>query len=250
MTRRLAILVCGITLFAASPARAQLSSWTDKGFLNMSGAGGTGSTTTLTTTFKSFQVYQETATATGTQTIETGGGFFDLTIGARVWNNFGVGFDFWKGPSKTSDATVTSSIPDPVFFDKPRAISSTVSGLESSETWIAIPIFFMIPATDKIDVMIFGGPAVVSMSADVLDPNSFSMVLPESASGPQLNFGHTTLSKSSWGYQLGVDGRYMFTKMIGAGVFLRVSKATSNLRSDVSIDNGGFQMGGGLRVRF
>src|SRR5689334_16442686 len=90
MTRRLAILVCGVTLFAASPAWAQLSSWTDKGFLNVSGAGGTGSTTTLNTTFTSFQVYQEAATATATQTVQTGGGFFDVTAGGRVWNNFGV----------------------------------------------------------------------------------------------------------------------------------------------------------------
>ncbi len=250
MTRRLALLVCGLTLLAATPARAQLSSWDDRGFLNLSGAGSSGSTKDFATSFNSFSIYQETATASATQTVKSGGGFFDITLGARVWNNIGIGFNYWKGSSKSVDAPVTASIPDPIFFDKPRAIATSITGLQYAETWVAVPFIFTIPATDKVDVMVFGGPALVSADLDVPNSTSFSMTVPEASSGPQLNFTKTSFSKKTWGYQFGVDGRYMITKVIGAGAFLRVTKATSNFNNTVSMDAGGVQVGGGLRVRF
>lgn len=249
MTRRVAILACSVMFFAAGTASAQLSTWTDRGFLNLSGAGQTGSTTSLTTTFKSFSIYNETANGSAAQTLETGGGIFDITVGARVWNNLGVGFDFFKAPSKTMNAPVAATVPDLAFYDTPRAVSTAVNNLEYAETWVAFPIVFMIPVTDKIDVMPFAGPALVSVHLDVVDPNTFSLAS-EGTSGPQLNLASTTLSKKTWGYQLGVDARYMFNRTVGAGAFLRVTKATSNLTGAVSVDAGGFQVGGGLRVRF
>src|SRR5262245_36625385 len=183
MTRRVAILACSVMFFAAGTASAQLSNWTDRGFLNLSGAGSTGSTTNLTTTFKSFSVYQETANGSAAQTLETGGGIFDITAGARVWHNLGVGFDFFKAPSKTMDAPVAATVPDLIKYDNPRSVSTSVTNLEYTETWIAIPIVFMIPATDKIDVMPFAGPALVSVNLDVVDPNTFSLAS-DGASGP------------------------------------------------------------------
>src|SRR5438552_1983052 len=97
MTRRVAALVCGFVLVVAGKASAQLIAWEDRAFVNLTGAGQTGNTKDLTTNFKSFSVYGETAAASGKQTVSTGGGLFDVTVGARAWNNLGIGLSFWSG---------------------------------------------------------------------------------------------------------------------------------------------------------
>jgi len=250
MTRRVAVLVCGLTLLAAGRASAQLSAWNDRGFLNLSGAGQTGTSKDLTfdssnTPGFGFVVYGENANVGARRSVTGGGGIFDVTAGARVWNNLGAAISFWRR-SDNADATVTASIPDPAFFDKPRSVATSISGLTHKEKWVAVLGVFTVPMTDKIDVMVLAGPAVVSVDHEI--PTGVS--LSEGNSGPQLTFTRSTLSKSTWGYQLGVDGRYMITKMLGAGMFLRLSKATSDLSNAVSLESGGFQAGIGVRVRF
>jgi hypothetical protein len=253
MTRRVAVLVCGLVLFGAGRASAQLSSWDDRGFLNLSGGSQTGTSKDLTGDL-TFSVYGETASVGAKRHVDGGGGLFDVTAGARVWNNVGAAVSFWKR-TDNADATVTASIPDLAFFDKPRSVSTTVPGLGHKETWVAVLAVYTVPVTDKIDVMILAGPAVTSVDHEIPCNNTAgsylcSVTMTEGSSGPQLTFTRSTLSKSIWGYQLGIDGRYMFTKMIGAGLFLRASKATANLNNSVSLDLGGFQAGAGVRVRF
>jgi hypothetical protein len=55
------------------------------------------------------------------------------------------------------------------------------------------------------------------------------------------------------GFNIGVDGTYLFTDRIGGGIVLRYTGGSVDLDSDagtVSLDVGGFQIGFGLRVRF
>jgi hypothetical protein len=59
-----------------------------------------------------------------------------------------------------------------------------------------------------------------------------------------------TISKGFWGIQIGVDGRYMFTEHIGAGLFLRYSGASGDVVDGLNLDLGGFQVAGGVRLKF
>jgi hypothetical protein len=61
--------------------------------------------------------------------------------------------------------------------------------------------------------------------------------------------------ESTVGFNLGVDGRYMFTRNIGAGAMLRFTHAGVSLTSptggdDIKVDAGGFEIAAGLRFRF
>jgi hypothetical protein len=42
----------------------------------------------------------------------------------------------------------------------------------------------------------------------------------------------------------------MVTKNFGAGAFIRYSGASGDITDEVNLDLGGFQGGGGLRIRF
>src|SRR5690606_34287751 len=149
MSRRLVAFVCAGLLMSATPALAQMQ-WTDEGFLGISGGVQVGAPDV--TTSSSFEQYGETATL-DTSIDMKAGAFFDVQAGYRVWRNLaiGAGYTFVTGEG---DATIDGSIPDPIRFDAPRAVSATASGLGRTEQWFSALLAWGIPVTDKIDILV------------------------------------------------------------------------------------------------
>jgi len=52
------------------------------------------------------------------------------------------------------------------------------------------------------------------------------------------------------GVNVGVDGTYLFTPRVGAGIFLRYAGGSVDLPSAPGLKVGGFQAGIGARIRF
>jgi hypothetical protein len=242
MVQRIALLVCGLSLVGAQAASAQILAWGDYGFVNVN-FGGQSKSNEIATSF-AFGLYEETATVDINQK-HGGGAFFDLSGGYRVWRNVAAGLSYFRR-SADADGTLTASIPDPVGFNTPRTVTGSVSGLQRRETWIGFLGTYVIPVTDKMDVMAFGGPAFAKLTQQFVNGVSSS----EGTSGPTVTTTIETVKKSYWGYQIGVDVRYLITKQLGAGGFLRISSADGTLKGDEKADMGGFQVGGGLRVKF
>lgn len=239
MSRRLAVLVCGLVLSSATPALAQMQ-WTDKGFVNLSGGIQVGSSDI--TSDSSFEIYGETATLSSAQDVKSGP-FFDLHAGYRVWRNLAVGASY-SFVSGKGDAALTGSIPDPIRFDAPRAASVTVSDLKHRETWIAGLLTWGLPVTDKIDILISGGPAYVTVEQEL--PTGATVSEP----GPTLSaVSVEESSESAIGFVASGDVRYMITSRVGLGLLARFATASVDI-GDVKVDAGGFQIGGGVRIKF
>jgi len=240
MVRRLAVLACGLVLSTATPALAQVQ-WADRGFLNVSGGIQVG--TSDVSSSQTFDLYGETATLASAQDVK-GGPFFDGQAGYRVWRNLavGVGVSFM---SSKSDAAITGTIPDPILFDNPRTAAVTAGDLAHSETWFAGLLTWAMPVTDKIDVFFSGGPAFVQVKQEL--PITATVNEP----GPTLtNVSVTEFSESAVGFVASVDVRYMVTSRIGLGALAKFSAASVDLTEDTKMDAGGFQLGGGVRIRF
>jgi len=123
--------VLALCLFAVpSVASAQTMQWTDKGYVAFTVGAQVGSHKLDTSS--TFPLYEETATVTSHQEIQ-GGGFFDIGGAYRVWGqNLLAGVNFTH-TSSDADVAITGSIPDPVFFDRPRAVNTTQTGAQHSE---------------------------------------------------------------------------------------------------------------------
>lgn len=242
MAKKVTVLVCGLLLFGATQAFAQLIPWKDKAFINISGGAQTVARDTKTDF--TFTLYQEPASVSALRTVK-GGGFFDFMAGYRVWKNFAVGLQFMTR-SANGDAAVTALLPDPIGFDQPRNVTSSISGLVHKERWTSLIVAYGLPATDKIDIILFAGPAAVKLDHEV--PSDVSVT--EGAGGPQLTFTRSILSRTVWGSIAGADVRYMFSKNFGAGAFVRFESANANLAGDLKVEAGGAQVGGGLRIRY
>jgi hypothetical protein len=234
----LALVMCA---FAAPAAYAQMQ-WTDKGFLNVNVGAQVGSHDLATDT--TFDLYRETGTLKTTQSVK-GGGFFDFTGGYKVWRNLALGVGYTHTASDT-DVAVSASIPDPLFFDAPRALTYSTSGSKHKENAVNISGTWMVPVTDKIDVDVAFGPTIFAVKQDV--PRSISVSEP----GPTVS--STTMSsesKSTVGIHFGFDVNYLITKRYGAGLVGRYSWGSVNLPGATKkLTVGGFQIGAGVRVRF
>jgi len=230
--------MCGL---AAPSAHAQMT-WTDKGFLNVTGGIQTGSHTLATDT--SFDLYDERATVGTTQDI-SGGAFFDLSAGYKVWGNVALGAGYSWTSSK-ADAAVSALIPDRDFFDRHRAVTASANDLNHTESAVHLMAVYMMPVTDKVDVGLSAGPTIFQVSQDL--PGALTVSEP----GPTVTGAAVTeIKKTTIGFNVGVDVTYLVTKKIGIGGLARYTKGSADLDGATEkLTVGGFQLGGGIRIRF
>jgi hypothetical protein len=225
----------------AQPADAQMQ-WTDKGFANVSfGVQAPSHTLTTNTTF---DIYGETASQIASQDVG-GGAFFDISAGYKVWKNLAAGIGLTFVGSK-SDLIVNAQIPDPVFFDRPRAVSATLPDANHKQTAINLTGTWIMPVTEKVDVGFQFGPTIFLVSQDV--PGTLQVAEP----GPTVT--SAALSKddhTSIGVHFGVDATYLITPRFGAGLLVRYSVGSVDIvGSEEGLTLGGFPIGFGGRLRF
>ena len=245
MKKTLFLLVVGAacSLGVAQSAHAQQMTWTDKAFVsvNLGAQAPSQSLTTVSTP----DIYGEAASFTSTEDVG-GGFFFDISGGYKVWKNLAVGLGVTHVGSST-DLTVDAAIPDPLFFDSPRLLTTTIPDAHHSQTGINLTGTWFQPITDKIDIGYQFGPTIFLVSQDV--PGTPTITEP----GPVITaFPLAKQDKTTVGVHFGVDLTYMVTPRFGVGGLARYTWGSAKLAEsdDDSLTLGGFQIGGGLRVRF
>jgi hypothetical protein len=252
MLKTIAAAICGVVVCSGTASAQVLSVWQEKIFVNIS-FGGTSGAGDVTQQF-SFPYLDETATIDSTRPVK-GGGLFDFTAGAMVIDNWAAGISFSHHSAKSS-ATFTGNIPDPIFPDMPRVVTGSLPDMVHSEDWFAFLGGYLLPKlpkrsylpdfTERMDIMVFAGPVRAGVEHEVVS----AATVTEGGSGPEVTLDRQVIHKGFWGVQVGVDLRYMFTRNIGAGGFLRFSGASGDVTEGVNLDLGGFQGGAGVRFKF
>src|SRR5262245_40295436 len=115
-----AALIAAVLVGGSLPARAQ-TPWEDRAFVNLSFGVDTGSEDLSSRA--TFPYAGETGSVETTASFGSFG-IFDIAGGARVVNNFTIGFAFHTGGT-TGSGNYTAMVPHPLFFDRPRTVSGT-----------------------------------------------------------------------------------------------------------------------------
>jgi hypothetical protein len=242
LTMTNALLLAAAIFAAPQVASAQTMQWTDKGYVTFNVGAQVGSQDLETNS--SFSLYDETATVASTQKVKSGA-FVEFGAAYRVWgNNLLAGVSFTH-TSSDSDVALTASIPDPLFFDRPRAVNSTQSGAKHSENVIHLDAIWMIPVANKLDVGIFGGPSIFMVKQDTITS------LTVSEPGPTVNAPLSEVKKTTAGINFGVDVQYLVYNNVAVAGLARYTWGSADI--DGANDNlkvGGFQIGAGVRYRF
>jgi len=249
---RAAILLGAAALMLATDvhvAGAQVTQLNDKYRVSINVGAQLTSTTFSTTT--AVPVFLETATINTSYTVPKGK-LFDGGLIYRLSGAFGVGVAL-SSYIERRDAAVSGSIPHPFFFNTPRALTGTAASLERSEFAADIQVAYLYQSR-RYDVVISGGPTIFRVSQDLVSNAIYSDPYPFDA----VTFTGATTVKgegTKTGFNIGADVGYRLSRRLGVGGLVRFSRATLSFpltgsASDVSVDAGGLQVGGGVRFYF
>jgi outer membrane protein with beta-barrel domain len=239
ITKAAVLVLC---VCAPRIAAAQSMQWTDKGYVSVNVGVQAGSHDLNES--GSFPLYDETATFTSTAKVK-GGFLFDLGGAYKVWGNNLLAGVTYSHMSSKSDGGIVGSVPDPVFFDRPRAVAQSFTDLKHSENQVHIDAIWMIPVANKMDLGISVGPTIFAVKQDTIP--SLTVTEP----GPTVTTAVVSSSKTTVGVNFGADLQYMLRKKYGVGGFMRYSFGSVSLPGATEkLTVGGFQIGVGGRYRF
>jgi hypothetical protein len=250
--RMLCPLVLGMAVLPAAalaqPASVPTPPSPSRGFVALHIGAQTGSSV-LDDGF-TFPQYDETATVALRQAYG-GNAIINLEGGARVWGRVFAGLAFSAG-STTIDATSSASIPNPIFFDQPRA-ASLESELKHRERAVHLFARYVLPINEDLEVGISVGPSFISVSHELVTDITFeegaapfTTVVLTGASSRKESETVTTAN-------IGANVTYRLTPSLGLDGFFRYAKGAADVTGaggSVEIDAGGTQIGIGVRYGF
>jgi len=247
---RAAVFVIAAMAFA-SQASAQALPWEGRGFFNVN-FGIQMITEDVATTSSTFTLYDETGKLTTTQTIDSSAPFLDFGGGVRIGGNFGLGFAYSR-LSAAGTAAVEAEVPSPLYYDQPRMVAATVDDLDHVENGYHIQALWMLPLTDRVDILLSGGPSWFSLTKGIVTSPQITEVGPPYTT-VNMTVSTATTTGSQIGFNVGADLTVRVANNLGIGAMVRYAAATVTIEpedgdpSDVKV--GGFQFAGGLRIRF
>lgn len=237
------MLVCTLAVEAAAQA------WSERFYVTFNG--GVQTTTNGFSDRFQFEQYLEQASVE-VDYDNDGGPFFDGGIGVRLWKGLGAGvtFSFF---TKDNPATIEARIPHPFFDAQPREISGDAPGLTRTDSVVHLQVMAMLDPAGPLRLVLFGGPSFFRVEQDLVTGVRYSEEYPYDTA-TFTGADTSSVNESAVGFNVGADAIWMFHENVGAGGLLRFTRASLDLDAPgnrtISVDAGGFQAGGGIRIVF
>lgn len=191
--------------------------------------------------------FGEPATIDTTYHVKTAPGFA-LGGGVRVWRRLAIGIEVSR-VSHADDADVSAKVPHPFFFNQPRSVSGTATGLNRAELGIHVLAAWVAPLSNRWQLALSGGPSWINVDQDLVTDVTVTQTYPYDTA---TFAGVTTqkITKNHAGFNVGAEADFLFTPRAGLAFGARYSHARVPLSSTASTDAGGGHVSAGLRLRF
>ncbi len=246
------ILAIALIVLAAAPGGAQTpgSSGTPIGWLSAN-VGGQVTSTDFDDSVTFPSPYAEDGTYTSGYEVPPAVAV-DLGGALRIWRHLYAGAAVTHVTSK-HDADVSAQYPHPFFQNKLRPVSGTAPGMQRDETAVHVQAAWLVVVSPRVHLALLGGPTFFSVKQDVVTGVRVTETYPYDEAA-FAGVSQERASESAIGFNVGVDGMFLFTRHVGVGGLARFSRASVTLttgnQSRVSVDVGGMIVSGGLRVAF
>ena len=176
---------------------------------------------------------------------------FSVGAAVRLLPQFWVGAQYAVTEMKPS-ATLTAAIPHPILFDALRTVEGSVNDVARNEQNVHVALMYALPV-HAVDVKIMGGPTFFRLKQDFVSGVAISETYPFDTAV----FASATtkqLSETAVGFNAGVDISRPLSSNVGIGALIRYSRADVKFDDpDIgqqSVTAGGFEVAGGVRLRF
>ncbi len=237
-----ALLVC-----LAVPAAAQVSN--PRVFISVN-AGIQPAPSGLSDRF-TFEAELETATVDVDYPFEQAT-IIDGGAAVRLWKRLGAGVAV-SSYARDGSAAVDASIPHPFFFEQPREVTGDATDITRSESAIHAQLVYIVHTSERLRILFSAGPSRIAVEQEIVTGVQYDESFPFDTA--TFRSATTQLLKGSKiGFNVGADVGYMITRMFGVGGMVRFSRADIDLdgpaNRSISVEAGGVQVGGGIRVVF
>ena len=244
LTVALLILVLG----PARPAIAQSREWPERFWFSVNGG--------VQPTTHSFSDAFDVPLNAESETVAiaypvTGGAIVAASGGCRVWKRLALGLGVTRY-SRTEPATIDARVPHPFLDNQFRDVHGTAPATRR-ELGAHLLAGWMVPITDRIRLLVTAGPSLLSVrqslvtAVDVTETYPYDTATFKSATT-------TDSTASAVGFNAGADVFWMFSRHVGAGAMMQITRARVKEPADggrtIAVDAGGVQAGGGLRFSF
>lgn len=204
------------------------------------------------------------AQETATQRVEYHlpmGAAFNFGGGFMFTPTFGVGASF-AGTAHKDTADMAISIPHPTIANRLATdTSTTTDDLERIESAVHIQAMFATDISDRVRLRLFGGPTVFRLQQDVVSKIDYFQQWNTFTGANSVDILSYEIDQIAfedavgWGGHVGGDVSWFFTRVVGVGGFGAYSHGRISVfdllsGDEVKLTVGGFQAGGGLRLRF
>ena len=254
MRRSSPILVVALLSLAASPATAQT---TDRVWIDVNAVSVKSAQDATAFTFRD-TVFNEPASVTAAypEMPRAAGGLFGGGVG--VARGFGVGVQFVNATYEYA-AGLAISIPHPLVFNRIGTDTDVTDALERNERALDLSGVYQLRTPDSWRVRVFGGPTYFKLKQDMVQDVEFtqSINLVTLANTVTItDFRQEEVDESTWGFHVGGDVAYFFSRHFGVGGTVRFNRGTVTLDNEpLSEEEGELKVGativgGGLRLRF
>ena len=154
---------------------------------------------------------------------------------------------------RDGSASVSASLPHPLYLAKPRQATATQEGLSYRETTIHVDFVYAIPSGKSLEFLLFAGPSFVGAKSDLVTQLNYRQSYPyDEVSVTGVALGEA--SDNVVGFNIGGGLDYRLGKRFGLGAQVRFTTASVKLvppaAPTISIDAGGFQAAVGVRIFF
>ncbi len=192
----------------------------------------------------------EQAPITATLSLERAA-LFDISVGVTHARSRLGGSVSVSSLSRNFGGAVGAQIPHPFFFNTPRPVNGSVSGLLDTELVLHVAATYQVWRSDRFDLVGFAGPSMFTVRQDLVTGVTYTDTYPYDtatfASAPTARASATSL-----GFNLGTDLTWKLSRRVGVGAIVRYTHGSVTLSpsagNNMSVEVGGLQLGGGLRL--
>jgi hypothetical protein len=179
---------------------------------------------------------------------------FDAALQVSLFRGLGL-LGGYSRVTRDTTGTLEVSRPHPLYLNRPRATSAELSGYGYTEGALDLDLAYARSA-GHLDWALFAGVTLFQVEADLLDVPTFDERYPydelQVVSTPARAHDESATGWNAGGrldYRFGGSGRF------GAGIQLRYSSASLELKANqdataASLDVGGFSVAAGVRLYF
>lgn len=200
---------------------------------------------------RSFTINVEPGTSTTSYKV-SGVPLADVGFVVRLGSRFGAGLS-GGGAALKGSGDISARLPHPLYFDKHREATGTSSNLDRTEISVHAQGAYWWPASDRLLIILSGGPSLFVVNQEFTTTVNYSEQYPfDSATFTSVDLEKQRARRV--GFNAGVDLTYQLSRRFGVGGLVRFSRAkvefNKGQESKVSVNAGGVQAGGGIRILF